>query len=95
MNNEQYSHMLTGDEAMHNQRLILNKLESDKSPITYDEYLENQEKIILSEENKEKATSAIGHKPTRNELAQYYVDSGQAAKFHKENFYRVIPKKAS
>jgi hypothetical protein len=51
--------------------------------------------LLLSEENKEEATSVIGHELNSDELAQYYVNSGQAAKFHEENWDRVILKKAS
>lgn len=95
MSNEQYSNISNANKAINNQRLHLDNLKLDKGPITYKEYLEIQKKIILSDENKEEATSAIGHELNSDELAQYYISSGQAAKFHKENWNRVIQKKAS
>lgn len=95
MTNERYSNISPINEGPNYQNFNLDELKDVKGPITYNEYLKLQERIILGEENREKTTSSLGHEPTRNELANYFVESGQAAEFHKKYFHRIIPTKAS
>jgi len=65
------------------------------SPITQKEYLDKQIEIILSEENRVATKNLLGHEPTRNELGQYFVESGQSDEFRKKYSHRVALRKAS
>ena len=61
--------------------------------LTLKEYMEMQTAIILSPENVAAARAALGHEPSRNELSEYYIASGQAQEF--ENKYRRRLKRAA
>ncbi len=95
MTNERYSTTPSSNEAANYQNFDLNDLKDINTPITFQEYLKKQEEIILGKENREKTALALGYEPSRNDLGNYFVDSGQAAEFRKKYFHRIIPRKAS
>ena len=61
----------------------------DKGQLTLKEYNDKQAEIILSDANKEAARAYLGHEPNHNELAEYFISSGQAKKFAEENMWRI------
>jgi len=99
MTNERYGTTPPTNEAADYRSFDLDDLKDINTPITFQEYLKKQEEIILGKENREKTASALGYEPSyepsRNDLGNYFVDSGQAAEFRKKYFHRIIPRKAS
>lgn len=95
MINERYGTTAPNNETTNYRDFDLDDLKNINTPITFQEYLKKQEEIILGKENREKTASALGYEPSRNDLGNYFVDSGQAAQFRKKYFHRIIPQKAS
>jgi hypothetical protein len=72
----------------------------EERPLTFKDYVTRQEEIILSPENRAAAQDFYQNQPdwsehelTRNELAEYFITSGQAKKF--EIKYRPQIRKAA
>lgn len=92
MPNEKYVHVPSISNRNNIENVGVEDIQDDEDYITFEEYLKKQEEIILGGENREKTESAIGHKPSRNELAEYFVNSGQAIDFHNKYNHKILRK---
>lgn len=94
MTNEKYLHIPSINDDHINESVEVEGLEKDEDFLTFEEYMKKQLEIIRGQENRDKTESAYGHVPSEDDLAQYFVDSGQAEKFC-EKYHKFLPKKAS
>lgn len=93
MTNEKYVHIPSISDGNDIESVDVEDIEDDEEDyITFEEYLGKQKEIILGDENREKTESAIGHKPSRNELADYFVNSGQAIDFYNKYNHKILRK---
>ncbi len=94
MTNEKYLQIPSINDNQINKSGEIDDLKDDEYFLTFEEYMKKQLEIIRGQENRDKTESAYGHVPSEDDLAQYFVDSGQAEKFC-EKYHKFLPKKAS
>ncbi|MFH1111470.1 MAG: hypothetical protein V1712_00145 [Patescibacteria group bacterium] len=63
--------------------------ESKKTPLSLKEYEELQIKEMLGQDNEYFAGRELGHSPTDEEAAEYYVEHGGAEHFAKEHLLKT------